>query len=368
MSPKEWRAASTVGCRKESRAHSLVGTCSTPRSNSQFDRSPGGCFCDRARGRCAYVTAAQIRPARGVSPATGTDDGTRAGASMRSVLCLLTPQRAVECEAGSRVAKAKATACPVAVRRILAVVRWTGGRSPGPRRGRREMSDVPTPDDTQSPGLAAAGARSARHDRTIELLVTVLLAIATVATAWSSYQSARWSGVQTINFSRANAARVESTAQSTLAGQQTQLDVATFIAWTGAYAASDEDAQRLLLQAIPGRVQARRRRLGGHQAVEEPRRPAHSLRDASVPPCRSGQGPGAGADGGDGDGRGEGRQPTVGQLRPRRRPVRVRIVLRRYRAPSSTTSAPASRSSHWATRSSSGHWSGSRPSPCPVSV
>jgi hypothetical protein len=45
--------------------------------------------------------------------------------------------------------------------------------------------------------------------------------------------------VQTINFSRANAARVESSAQSTLAGQQTQLDVATFIAWTGAYAAND---------------------------------------------------------------------------------------------------------------------------------
>ena len=39
----------------------------------------------------------------------------------------------------------------------------------------------------------------------------MLLAIATVATAWSSYQSARWSGVQTINFSKANANRVEST-------------------------------------------------------------------------------------------------------------------------------------------------------------
>ncbi len=99
------------------------------------------------------------------------------------------------------------------------------------------MSEVPAPDDAQSADGAAD--RSARHDRRIELLVTILLAIATVATAWSSYQSARWSGVQTINFSRANAARVESTAQSTLAGQQTQLDVATFIAWTGAYAAND---------------------------------------------------------------------------------------------------------------------------------
>jgi hypothetical protein len=83
---------------------------------------------------------------------------------------------------------------------------------------------------------AEAAERSARHDRQIELLVTILLAIATVATAWSSYQSARWSGIQTINFSRANAARVASAAQSTLAGQQSQLDVATFIAWADAYA------------------------------------------------------------------------------------------------------------------------------------
>ncbi len=75
-----------------------------------------------------------------------------------------------------------------------------------------------------------------RHERRHELLVTVLLAIATVATAWSSYQSARWSGVQTIHFSKANAARVDSTKFSTRADQQVQLDVSTFLAWTGAYA------------------------------------------------------------------------------------------------------------------------------------
>lgn len=81
-----------------------------------------------------------------------------------------------------------------------------------------------------------APASPPRHERRVEWLVTVLLAVATVATAWSSYQSARWGGVQTVNFSKANASRVESTKASTLAGQQTQLDVSTFIAWTGAYA------------------------------------------------------------------------------------------------------------------------------------
>jgi hypothetical protein len=73
----------------------------------------------------------------------------------------------------------------------------------------------------------------------LELLATILLAIAAVATAWSSYQSARWSGVQAIDFSKANAARVESTRAATQAGQETQIDVLTFTQWVNAYAAKE---------------------------------------------------------------------------------------------------------------------------------
>ncbi len=72
-----------------------------------------------------------------------------------------------------------------------------------------------------------------------EVFVTVLLAIATVATAWSGYQSARWGGVQTVNFSKASAARVDASRLGTKAGQQTQIDVATFIAWADAYSAKN---------------------------------------------------------------------------------------------------------------------------------
>jgi hypothetical protein len=74
----------------------------------------------------------------------------------------------------------------------------------------------------------------------LDLLATVLLAVAAVATAWSSYQSARWSGLQTINFSQANAARVESTRASTRAGQLSQVDVLTFTQWANAYAEGNE--------------------------------------------------------------------------------------------------------------------------------
>lgn len=72
-----------------------------------------------------------------------------------------------------------------------------------------------------------------------ELLATILLAVAAVATAWSSYQSARWSGVQADDYSRASGARVESTRAATEAGQQTQVDVLTFTQWVDAYATGD---------------------------------------------------------------------------------------------------------------------------------
>ncbi len=64
----------------------------------------------------------------------------------------------------------------------------------------------------------------------------MFLALATVATAWSGYQASRWNGEQAKAFSRANAARVESTRASALADAQTEIDVATFTQWIDAYA------------------------------------------------------------------------------------------------------------------------------------
>ena len=43
--------------------------------------------------------------------------------------------------------------------------------------------------------------------RGLELATAVLLSAATVAAAWSGYQTARWGGVQATDFSTANASR-----------------------------------------------------------------------------------------------------------------------------------------------------------------
>ena len=75
----------------------------------------------------------------------------------------------------------------------------------------------------------------AGHNR-VELVATVLLALATVATAWSGYQSTRWNGEQVKAGGRANALRIASTKAAGLANTETEIDVATFTQWVNAYA------------------------------------------------------------------------------------------------------------------------------------
>ena len=72
--------------------------------------------------------------------------------------------------------------------------------------------------------------------RTFEILATVLLSVATLATAWSGYQASRWNGEQAKAAARANASRVESTRASGLANRNAQIDLALFTQWTDAYA------------------------------------------------------------------------------------------------------------------------------------
>jgi hypothetical protein len=83
--------------------------------------------------------------------------------------------------------------------------------------------------------VTAAGPR----DR-VELVATLLLAIATVATAWSGYQSTRWNGEQAKAGGRSNALRIESAKAAGLANAQTQIDVATFTQWVDAYSLKRE--------------------------------------------------------------------------------------------------------------------------------
>ena len=74
-----------------------------------------------------------------------------------------------------------------------------------------------------------------------ELIASILLALATVATAWSGYQAARWGGVQATRYAQASTARIESTRASTSGGQLVQIDVGLFTEFVNAFAEGDED-------------------------------------------------------------------------------------------------------------------------------
>jgi hypothetical protein len=88
--------------------------------------------------------------------------------------------------------------------------------------------------------VSTANERRPRKERRIEVLSITLLSIAGVATSWSSYQAARWGGVQATDYSRASALRLESTRASAAADQQRSIDLATFMSWIEAYVDDNE--------------------------------------------------------------------------------------------------------------------------------
>jgi len=83
----------------------------------------------------------------------------------------------------------------------------------------------------REPHESSSRSRRAHH---IELVATILLAAATVLSAWSAFEATKWSGVQATRFNQAAASRTESTRASTIAGQQALADVTVFTAWLNA--------------------------------------------------------------------------------------------------------------------------------------
>ena len=75
----------------------------------------------------------------------------------------------------------------------------------------------------------------------VELLATIVLALAAIFTAWAAFESAKWSGEQATSFSRAGAARTESTRFDTRAGQLAGIDAAVYMSWLDAFNSDRRD-------------------------------------------------------------------------------------------------------------------------------
>jgi hypothetical protein len=114
------------------------------------------------------------------------------------------------------------------------------------------MSIAPAPVES----AAAASRRPDWADEAIDALLVTILALASVAAAWSGYQAARWSGVQASNYAQAAARRVDATRAFTFANQQTTVDVMTFTNYVNAWLAGDTETadfyrQRFRAEFVP---------------------------------------------------------------------------------------------------------------------
>jgi hypothetical protein len=81
------------------------------------------------------------------------------------------------------------------------------------------------------------------HKRQVELVSVLLLSLAGVVTAWCGFQAALWGGIQSTHYARASELQVEATGASTHAGLLGDVDLVTFLAWSAAFTAKNQELQ-----------------------------------------------------------------------------------------------------------------------------
>jgi hypothetical protein len=100
----------------------------------------------------------------------------------------------------------------------------------------------------QTPVSISGSAASTRFEKWLEIAATLLLAFATVGSAWSAYQSKRWGGVQMFSMVAANGARSEAVRLSDKASQLTSIDVSMFLQYISAVSSHQQQLADFILQ------------------------------------------------------------------------------------------------------------------------
>ena len=106
------------------------------------------------------------------------------------------------------------------------------------------------PPASSASGAATAELEPPRASRLIEIVTVVLLAIATVGSAWSAYQVARWNGVETDEARSAGSSRIDASREYSLATQIVAYDAAAVSQFGQAVASGNEDLQEFLRETI----------------------------------------------------------------------------------------------------------------------
>ena len=90
------------------------------------------------------------------------------------------------------------------------------------------------PENPDAPGLSV-------REKRFEIVATLLLSLAALATAWSGYQASVWDGIQSSNYSQAAAARTEASQFRTEANQFRLADLSVFQGFVDATASGDDE-------------------------------------------------------------------------------------------------------------------------------
>jgi len=84
-----------------------------------------------------------------------------------------------------------------------------------------------------------AKTKATARERTLEIVTVVVLSITAVLTAWCGFESSQWGGEESIAFSQASAARIESSSADSRAQSARQYDLSVYIEWVRAQNAGD---------------------------------------------------------------------------------------------------------------------------------
>ncbi|MFM1960622.1 MAG: hypothetical protein RL588_2139 [Pseudomonadota bacterium] len=86
-----------------------------------------------------------------------------------------------------------------------------------------------------------AGAEPTLRSRRLETISSIMLAAAGVASAWATYQSSLWGGIQASSYATGSARVTEAARLELQAGQKAGLDTALYMAWLSAAAEDDRE-------------------------------------------------------------------------------------------------------------------------------
>jgi hypothetical protein len=80
-----------------------------------------------------------------------------------------------------------------------------------------------------------------RRERRFEVIATLILSLAALATAWSGYQASLWDGIQASRYGEASGLRTTAAQQLTLANQYRLADLDVLQGYLGAVASGQDD-------------------------------------------------------------------------------------------------------------------------------